>query len=98
MPSLATWLREKDEKWFQPFFDKHPEIGVHNACFGDATIDAADGFEDDTSLRQSEQRPSPSDRATRRRPGSGSLVRDRRHHRAGAAARLSFRPWRPISS
>ena len=44
MPNLATWLREKDEKWFQPFFDKHPEIRVHNACIGDATIDAADGL------------------------------------------------------
>ena len=44
MPNLATWLREKDEKWFQPFFDKHPEIQVHNACIGDATIDAAGGL------------------------------------------------------
>src|SRR2546430_156596 len=45
MPNLATWLREKDEKWFQPFFDRHPEIRMHNARIGDATIDdAADGL------------------------------------------------------
>lgn len=31
MPTLATWIREKDEKWFQPFFDKHPEIAIWNA-------------------------------------------------------------------
>ena len=31
MPKLATWLREKDEKWFQPFFAKHPEIEICNA-------------------------------------------------------------------
>src|SRR6202011_4987036 len=30
MPNLATWMREKDEKWFQPFFDKHPDIRVFN--------------------------------------------------------------------
>jgi putative glutamine amidotransferase len=31
MPNLATWMREKDEKWFQPFFARHPEITVHDA-------------------------------------------------------------------
>jgi len=31
MPNLATWMRKKDEKWFQPFFDKHPEIRVFDA-------------------------------------------------------------------
>ena len=31
MPKLATWIREKDEKFFQPFFDKHPEIAIWNA-------------------------------------------------------------------
>jgi putative glutamine amidotransferase len=34
MPNLATWMREKDEKWFQPFFAKHPEIKVHDARKG----------------------------------------------------------------
>lgn len=31
MPNLATWMRPKDEKWFQPFFEKHPEIQVYDA-------------------------------------------------------------------
>lgn len=38
MPKLATWLREKDEKWFQPFFDKHPEIEVCNALKQEVSI------------------------------------------------------------
>ncbi len=28
MPNLATWIRPKDEKWFQPFFAKHPDVHV----------------------------------------------------------------------
>ncbi len=44
MPKLATWLREKDEKWFQPFFDKHPDIRVANAVKGEVSIDEADGL------------------------------------------------------
>ena len=31
MPNLLTWLREKDEKWFAPFFGKHPRLKIHNA-------------------------------------------------------------------
>ena len=31
MPKLATWIREKDEKWFQPFFDQYPEIEICDA-------------------------------------------------------------------
>jgi putative glutamine amidotransferase len=38
MPKLATWLREKDEKWFQRFFDKHPEIEICNARDGEVAI------------------------------------------------------------
>lgn len=44
MPKLVTWLREKDEKWFQPFFDKHPEIEICNALKGDVSINGADGL------------------------------------------------------
>jgi putative glutamine amidotransferase len=44
MPDLATWLREKDEKWFQPFFAQHPGIQVHNARAGEVDIDQADGL------------------------------------------------------
>ena len=44
VPKLATWLREKDEKYFQPFFDKHPEIEIGNALKGDVSIKDADGL------------------------------------------------------
>src|SRR5436309_10645051 len=43
MPKLATWLREKDEKWFQPFFAKHPEIEICNALKGEVAIGDVDG-------------------------------------------------------
>jgi putative glutamine amidotransferase len=44
MAKLATWLREKDEKWFQPFFAKHPEIEIQNARKGEIAIDQVDGL------------------------------------------------------
>jgi putative glutamine amidotransferase len=44
MPSLATWLRAKDEKWFQPFFARRPEIEIHNALNGEVNLDEADGL------------------------------------------------------
>jgi putative glutamine amidotransferase len=44
MPKLATWLRQKDERFFQPFFDKHPEIEIRNALKGDVSIANADGL------------------------------------------------------
>lgn len=44
MPKLATWLREKDERFFQPFFDKHPEIKVCNALKVDVSIADVDGL------------------------------------------------------
>lgn len=44
MPNLATWMREKDEKWFQPFFDKHPEIRVFDARKGEASLTKMDGL------------------------------------------------------
>jgi putative glutamine amidotransferase len=44
MPNLATWLREKDEKWFQPFFARRPEIKIHNALNGEIAIDQMDGL------------------------------------------------------
>jgi putative glutamine amidotransferase len=31
MRNLMTWLREKDEKWFVPFFARHPQLRVWNA-------------------------------------------------------------------
>ena len=44
MPKLATWLREKDEKWFQPFFAKHPEIEICDAHKGEVAIANVDGL------------------------------------------------------
>ncbi len=44
MPNLATWMREKDEKWFQPFFAKHPEIKVHDARKGAVELDEIGGL------------------------------------------------------
>ena len=44
MPKLATWVREKDEKWFAPFFAKHPEIEICNACKGEVGIADVQGL------------------------------------------------------
>jgi len=44
MPNLATWIREKDEKWFQPFFDTHPEIQVLDARKQQLSLDEMDGL------------------------------------------------------
>jgi len=44
MSKLAIWLREKDEKWFQPFFTKHSEIEICNARKGQVATAEADGL------------------------------------------------------
>lgn len=44
MPRLLTWLREKDEKWFRPFFAKYPEITVHNARTNEVGLAEMDGL------------------------------------------------------
>jgi putative glutamine amidotransferase len=44
MAKLATWLREKDEKWFAPFFAKHPEIEICNARNGNVSVGDANGL------------------------------------------------------
>jgi len=44
MPKLATWLREKDEKWFQPFFSKHPAIEICDARKGEVVVADIDGL------------------------------------------------------
>jgi putative glutamine amidotransferase len=44
MPNLATWMRPKDEKWFQPFFAKHPDVRVFDARKGDVSMDQMDGL------------------------------------------------------
>jgi putative glutamine amidotransferase len=44
MPKLATWLREKDEKWFAPFFAKHVEIQICDARKFEVSIAEVDGL------------------------------------------------------
>jgi len=44
MPKLATWVREKDAKWFAPFFAKQPDVEVRNALKGDVSIEDVDGL------------------------------------------------------
>jgi putative glutamine amidotransferase len=44
MPKLATWMREKDEKWFQPFFEKYPDIQICDARKAEVRLDEADGL------------------------------------------------------
>ena len=44
MPKLATWLREKDEKWFASFFAKHPEMEIHDARKRDVSVADAGGL------------------------------------------------------
>lgn len=44
MPKLATWLRAKDEKWFQPFFDRQPSLHVANAALGEVAMTDAAGL------------------------------------------------------
>ena len=44
MPKLATWLREKDEKWFAPFFAKQFDVEICNALKGDVSIEDVDGL------------------------------------------------------
>jgi putative glutamine amidotransferase len=44
MPSIATWLREKDKPYFQPFFDRYPGIEIQNALHETFDIADADGL------------------------------------------------------
>jgi putative glutamine amidotransferase len=44
MANLAAWMRPKDEKWFRPFFAKHPEIHVFDARDADVPMDQMDGL------------------------------------------------------
>src|SRR4051794_1926554 len=44
MSILATWLRAKDDKWFAPFFARHPEIQIANALKDDVDFPRVDGL------------------------------------------------------
>ena len=32
MPNLASWILQRDEKWFDPIFATRPELNVRNAA------------------------------------------------------------------
>jgi len=44
MANLATWLRPKDQKWFQRFFARRPDIHVRDARDGTVSIETMDGL------------------------------------------------------
>jgi putative glutamine amidotransferase len=44
MPKLATWMREKDEKWFRPFFVRRPDIQIFDARKNDVPMSDMDGL------------------------------------------------------
>jgi putative glutamine amidotransferase len=44
MPNLATWMRQKDEKWFRPFFAKHPDVRLWNARTIKVPMEKIDGL------------------------------------------------------
>src|SRR5438046_5581303 len=44
MPNLATRIRPKNEKSFQPFLAKHPDIRVFDARKADVSLDQMDGL------------------------------------------------------
>jgi putative glutamine amidotransferase len=44
MPNLATWMRQKDEKYFGPFFVTHPEVKIWNAARREVPMADMDGL------------------------------------------------------
>ena len=44
MPNLATWMQEKDEKRFRPFFAKHPDVRICDAREGEVSMEQMDGL------------------------------------------------------
>jgi len=44
MPNLATWIRQKDAKYFRTIFANHPNIKVWNARTRNVPLDKIDGL------------------------------------------------------
>ena len=44
MPHLASWIRARDEKWFNPILAMRPEIKVGNAAQGEVDLDEMDAL------------------------------------------------------
>jgi putative glutamine amidotransferase len=44
MPNVATWLRSKDEKWFQPIFSRYPDVQIWNALSQEVRLNEMQGL------------------------------------------------------
>jgi putative glutamine amidotransferase len=44
MPNLMTWMRPKDEKWFNPIFARYPHLKIWNALSDVVPLDQMDGL------------------------------------------------------
>src|SRR4051812_24939860 len=44
MLNVATWIRPKDDIWFQRAFANHPEISFRNALAEDVSLKEMDGL------------------------------------------------------
>ena len=44
MRNVATWMRAKDEKWFQPIFARYPDVRVWNARTEKVSLDEMNGL------------------------------------------------------
>ncbi len=44
MPNLASWIRRRDEKWFNPILATRPEVKLHNAARRAVALDEMDAL------------------------------------------------------
>jgi len=44
MPHVATWIREKDDKWFRRAFAKHPNVRLWNARIQNVPLEKMSGL------------------------------------------------------
>jgi putative glutamine amidotransferase len=44
MPNLATWLRPKDERFFNPIFARFPDVKIWNAITQEVPLEEMDGL------------------------------------------------------
>jgi putative glutamine amidotransferase len=44
MPKLASWIRHRDQRWFEPFFAPYTAIQVQNAATGPVVLEEMDAL------------------------------------------------------
>jgi hypothetical protein len=44
MPSIATWIRQCDEHWFNAIFSRYPHLRIHNARLHPVDCSSADAL------------------------------------------------------